>query len=110
VGLSVRAGGGRGSAEGIAEALWGQGGGGIGAGILGGGEVYRGASGAAGKIGYLPYPDDRVPADGLGPFEHAAGGHAYARLGRAAAERANGLLLRGLAGGNADAADAKVVV
>jgi predicted NBD/HSP70 family sugar kinase len=30
---------------------------GIGAGVLRGAELYRGASGAAGEVGYLPLPD-----------------------------------------------------
>lgn len=42
---------------------------GIGAGLVLGGKVRRGASGAAGEVGFLPlYPDDRGH-DGVGPFE-----------------------------------------
>ena len=75
----------RGSAQGIDDALYVQVGVGIGGGVLIGGDVYRGAGGAAGEIGYLPIFDDDGGRDGLGPFEHAAGGTAFARLGRRAA-------------------------
>ena len=64
----------RGAAQGIDDAFFVQIGVGIGGGVLFGGEVYRGASGAAGEIGYLPLVDGDEPSDGLGPFEHAAGG------------------------------------
>ena len=47
----------RGSAQGIDDALYVQVGVGIGGGILIGGDVYRGAGGAAGEIGYLPIFD-----------------------------------------------------
>ena len=65
----------RGSAQGIDDALYVQVGVGIGGGILIGGDVYRGDGGAAGEIGYLPiFDNDGDGRDGLGPFEHAAGG------------------------------------
>ena len=35
-----------------------------------------------GEIGYLPLPDEDEPSDGLGPFEHAAGATAFARVAR----------------------------
>src|SRR5206468_4508277 len=73
----------RGAAQEIDDAFFVQIGIGIGGGVLFGGEVYRGASGAAGEIGYLPLFDDE-PSDGLGPFEHAAGGSAFARLAQRA--------------------------
>jgi predicted NBD/HSP70 family sugar kinase len=99
-----------GAARGIDDVVYMQIGVGIGAGILIGGEVYRGARGAAGEIGYLPIPDgDDPPAAGLGHFEHAAGGSAFARLGREAARGADGAILRQLAGGDPDAVDAEIV-
>jgi predicted NBD/HSP70 family sugar kinase len=99
-----------GAARGIDDVVYMQIGVGIGAGILIGGEVYRGARGAAGEIGYLPIPDgDDPPAAGLGHFEYAAGGSAFARLGREAARRPGGAVLTELAGGNPDAVDAEIV-
>lgn len=107
--LSVLAERWRGAAQEIDDAVYVQVGVGIGAGILIRGELYRGADGAAGEIGYLPYPGARPLADGPGPFEDAAGGDAFARLGRDAASHRDGELLRELAGGDADAVDARVV-
>jgi predicted NBD/HSP70 family sugar kinase len=99
-----------GAARGIDDVVYMQIGVGIGAGILIGGELYRGARGAAGEIGYLPIPDgDDPPAAGLGHFEHAAGGSAFARLGGEAARGPGGALLRELAGGDPHAVDAQVV-
>lgn len=99
----------RGAAQGIDDAVYVQLGVGIGAGILIGGEVYRGAGGAAGELGSLPFPwTDDGPA-GLGPFERAAGGFAYARLGASAAKRPRGKRLLELAGGDANRVDAEVV-
>jgi predicted NBD/HSP70 family sugar kinase len=99
----------RGAAQGIDDAVYIQIGVGIGGGILIGGELYRGANGAAGEIGYLPDPEGSTLAGGLGPFEHAAGGSAFARLGRAAAAGDGGGLLRELAGGDPEAVDAEIV-
>ena len=99
----------RGSAQGIDDALYVQVGVGIGGGVLIGGDVYRGAGGAAGEIGYLPIFDDDAERNGLGPFEHAAGGTAFARLGRRAAARGESPALLELAGGDPDAIDAEVV-
>jgi predicted NBD/HSP70 family sugar kinase len=83
---------------------------GIGGGTLIAGELYRGAQGAAGEVGYLPAPDgDDAPTDGLGPFEHAAGGGAFARLGRRAAATSAGGKLLELAGGDPEEIDAEVV-
>jgi predicted NBD/HSP70 family sugar kinase len=99
-----------GAARGIDDVVYMQIGVGIGAGILIGGEVYRGARGAAGEIGYLPIPDgEDPPAAGLGHFEHAAGGSAFARLGREAARGTDGAVLRELAGGDPEAVDAEIV-
>ena len=107
--LSVLAERWRGAAQGIDDALFVQAGYGIGGGLLVGGRLYRGANGAAGEIGYLPFTDDWSPRDGLGPFEHAAGGSAYARHGRRAAASRGGRRLLELAGGDPDAIDAEIV-
>ena len=98
----------RGAAQGIDDAFLVQIGVGIGGGVLIGGDVYRGASGAAGEIGYLPLVEDDA-GDGLGPFERAAGGTAFARLGRRAAVAGESRLLLELAGGDPDAIDAEIV-
>jgi glucokinase len=48
---------------------------GVGMGIVAGGELLRGASGAAGELGNMPFGDRAAPAaDGLGPLEAVAGG------------------------------------
>ncbi len=99
----------RGAAQGIDHALFVQAGYGIGGGLLLGDRLYRGANGAAGEIGYLPFAEDWEPRDGLGPFEHAAGGNAYARHGRHAAGSRGGRRLLELAGGDLDAIDAEIV-
>lgn len=95
----------RGGAQEIEDAFFVQIGIGIGGGVLFGGEVYRGAGGAAGEIGYLPLFDEEEASDGLGPFEHAAGGSAFARL----AQRAASPALVELAGGDPAAIDAETV-
>jgi glucokinase len=84
---------------------------GLGAGILVAGQVYRGASGAAGAIGHLPVADGAVEEarDGFGSFEVAAGGMAYARLGREVARTSRGRHLLALVGGDPSAIDAEVV-
>jgi predicted NBD/HSP70 family sugar kinase len=99
----------RGAAQGVDDALFVQAGYGIGGGLLVGGRLYRGANGAAGEIGYLPVAGDGGPHDGLGPFEHAAGGGAYARHGRRVLDEDAGTRLLELAGGDPDAIDAEVV-
>jgi predicted NBD/HSP70 family sugar kinase len=98
----------RGAAQTVDDAFLVQIGFGIGGGVLFGGEVYRGAGGAAGEIGYLPLFDDDEPRNGLGPFEHAAGGSAFARIARRAAETEPTALLE-LAGGDPGAIDAETV-
>jgi predicted NBD/HSP70 family sugar kinase len=98
----------RGAAQEIDDAFFVQIGIGIGGGVLFGGEVYRGAGGAAGEIGYLPLFDGEEPSDGLGPFEHAAGGTAFARLARRAADGRTTALVE-LAGGDPAAIDAETV-
>ena len=98
----------RGAAQTVDDAFLVQIGVGIGGGVLFGGEVYRGAGGAAGEIGYLPLFDDEEPRNGLGPFEHAAGGSAFARIARRAAATEPTALLE-LAGGDPAAIDAETV-
>jgi predicted NBD/HSP70 family sugar kinase len=107
--LSVLAERWRGAAQGIDDALFVQAGYGIGGGLLVGGRLYRGANGAAGEIGYMPAAGDRTTRNGLGPFEHAAGGGAYARHGARAAAHPHGRRLRELAGGDPDSAAAAIV-
>jgi predicted NBD/HSP70 family sugar kinase len=107
--LSVLAERWRGAAQGIEDALVVQAGYGIGGGLLIGGRLYRGANGAAGEIGYLPFTGDDAMRNGLGAFEHACGGSAYARHGRDAATRHEGRRLLELASGDPDAVDAKII-
>jgi predicted NBD/HSP70 family sugar kinase len=100
----------RGAAQAIDDAFLVQIGVGIGGGVLLAGDVYRGAGGAAGEIGYLPLPDGDEASDGLGPFEHAAGGMAFARVARRAVDAAGGATsLVELAGGDPEAIDAETV-
>jgi predicted NBD/HSP70 family sugar kinase len=68
----------RGVAQGVANAAFVQMGVGVGMGILIGGEIYRGAGGAAGEIGYLPIGHPTPPGR-EGPFEAAIGTEALAR-------------------------------
>ena len=98
----------RGAAQTVDDAFLVQIGVGIGGGVLFGGEVYRGAGGAAGEIGYLPLFADEEPRNGLGPFEHAAGGSAFARIAQRAAATEPTALLE-LAGGDPGAIDAETV-
>jgi predicted NBD/HSP70 family sugar kinase len=84
---------------------------GIGAAILIEGNIYRGATGAAGEIGYLPMapgPATTVMTT-MGAFERDAGGDAYARLGRELASRPEGARVLELAGGDAAAVDAQSI-
>jgi predicted NBD/HSP70 family sugar kinase len=100
----------KGAARDVEHALFVQVGVGVGAAILAGGDLYRGARGAAGEIGYLNAVGEReAPEHGSGPFEWAVGGRAYARLGRRAAAGRRGALLRELAGGDPARVTARVV-
>lgn len=109
--LSVLAEAVAGAAEGIETVLYVQLGIGIGGGIIANGSPVTGAVGAAGELGYLPmsFGDDPPAGSGIGPWEWAAGGRAWARHGRAAATEPGGSRLRELAGGNPDDVDAEVV-
>jgi len=84
---------------------------GIGLGILVRGELYRGAAGAAGEIGFIPVccPDE-TPEGDFGTFEWEAGSTSFARLGRRAAASSPGGLICVLAGGDLNRIDAEVVV
>jgi glucokinase len=82
---------------------------GIGAGIVIDGELLRGADGGAGEVGYLPVETDEPAPEGVGGFEWAAGGRAFARAGRAAAQTPQGARLAELADGDPEAIDARIV-
>jgi predicted NBD/HSP70 family sugar kinase len=102
----------RGAARGIDDAVLINVGIGIAAGILIGGSLHRGATGAAGEIGYLPLVEDwsrDPPPGGWGVLEYAAGGGAYARLAREAADGRPGGILRQLAEGHPERLDARTV-
>lgn len=102
----------RGAARGIDDAVLINVGIGIAAGILIGGSLHRGATGAAGEIGYLPLVGDwsgSRPPGGWGVLEYAAGGAAYARLAREAADGPLGGVLRELADGHPENLDARTV-
>ena len=75
---------------------------GIGGALVINGHLYTGNDGAAGEVGYLPLSFGEEPPEGTGygTFEWAAGGSAFARLGRAAAHGPAGHRLRELAGGD----------
>lgn len=72
--------------------LWGER---IGAGICVDGRLHRGASNAAGEIGYLtvlPDGDDALPPDGRGPFEEKVGAGAIAELAKNSVRGNGGIL------------------
>jgi predicted NBD/HSP70 family sugar kinase len=99
-----------GVAVGVDDALFVQLGVGVGAGLLVNGQIHRGANGAAGEIGLMPYP--MVGAAGeieLVTMESLAGGGALLRQGQALARRPEGKSLRQLAGGDPDKVDASTV-
>jgi predicted NBD/HSP70 family sugar kinase len=104
----------RGAARDVSHVAYVQVGIGIGGALLIDGRLFRGKSGAAGEISYLldvDEPEDDAPGGTpTGPFERAAGGRAYARLGAAAAGAGpDGKLLRELAGGDPAAVSARTV-
>jgi len=100
-----------GAAQDVANVLYVHIGIGIGAALVINGHLYRGNDGAAGEIGYLPLSfGDDVPTDtAFGTFEWAAGGSAFARLGREAARGSAGKRLRELAGGDVGQINAAAV-
>jgi predicted NBD/HSP70 family sugar kinase len=83
---------------------------GIGMGLLIRGEIFRGADGFAGEVGFMdiPDPEDATPSN-FGSFEWAAGGPAYARLGRKVVENNESPRLAELAKNRTDAIDAEMV-
>jgi predicted NBD/HSP70 family sugar kinase len=100
----------QGAARGVRNALYVQVGVGIGGAILIEDQICRGWTGAAGEMGYLLGDEDPEPPQfGAGPFEWAAGGRAYARLGARAAAGPDGALLRKLAGGDPTRVTAETV-
>ncbi|MGY4711400.1 ROK family protein [Mycolicibacterium sp. CBM1] len=100
-----------GAAKGIDTVLYVHLGIGIGGGIIVGGRLCTGALGAAGELGYLPlsFGDEPPVGSGIGAWEWAAGGRAWARHGRSAAMEPGGARLRELAGGDPDDVDAEVI-
>lgn len=84
---------------------------GIGGALVINGHLYTGNDGAAGEVGYLPLSFGEEPPAGTayGTFEWAAGGSAFARLGRAAAQGQAGQRLRELAGGDISKVSAAAV-
>jgi len=82
---------------------------GIGMGLLIRGEIFRGADGFAGEVGFMDLRDPEHPTPAhFGSFEWAAGGHAYSRLGRKAVETGASPRLVELARA-AEAVDAEMV-
>jgi predicted NBD/HSP70 family sugar kinase len=102
----------RGAARDVPHVVYVQVGIGIGGALVLDGRLFRGKRGAAGEISYLldvDEPDDAPGGSPTGPFERAAGGRAYARLGAVAAAGSDGALLRELAGGEPAAVSARTV-
>ena len=95
------------SARTVVFVLWGER---VGAGIYIDGQLHRGASGAAGELGYLSVLDPSgkevlVDELGLGPFERAVGAGAIVAMGKQASRgRANGKSELARAGEELDAA------
>jgi predicted NBD/HSP70 family sugar kinase len=99
----------QGVARDLDDALYVQLGIGVGAALLIGGQVYRGADGGAGEIGLMPIGGARPAAPGFGPFESATGGVGIAARGRELAERDEGAALLERAGDDPSAIDAAMV-
>ncbi len=71
-----------GSLHGVSDGIYLNLGSGISAGIICGGRFLAGADGAAGEVGYTLFrgqPEERMAADGIGPFEAWFGGAGAAR-------------------------------
>jgi predicted NBD/HSP70 family sugar kinase len=110
VSLSLLAEGWQGVAKGLHDALFVHLGVGVGAAVLVGGKIHRGADGAAGEIGLMPYPIRHAGGEtDLVPLESLAGGGALQRKGRELARRTNASRLLELAGGDVDRVDASTV-
>jgi predicted NBD/HSP70 family sugar kinase len=110
VALSLQAEGWVGVAQGIEDALFVHLGIGVGAAILVGGTIHRGADGGAGEIGLMPYPQPEPGgATRFVPLESLVGGGALQRRGSELAVTPEGSRLLALAGGDASAVDASAV-
>ncbi|GAB3660379.1 ROK family protein [Glycomyces tarimensis] len=76
-----------GGAGGASDFVYAWYGGGLGLGVILGGELYRGASGAAGEIGFLPVPGGELPTGGVvtrlskGSYQRVIGGDAVLGIG-----------------------------
>ena len=71
-----------GSLQDVSDAIYLNLGSGISAGFICGGRFLTGADGAAGEVGYTLFrgrPEERMAADGIGPFEAWFGGTGAAR-------------------------------
>lgn len=99
-----------GVAEGADNALFVHLGIGVGASVLVDGVIQRGADGAAGEIGLMPYPAAESNGSlSFVPLESLAGGAALKRRGEELAAGPNGTMLRHLAGDDPAAVDAATV-
>lgn len=76
-----------GGAGGAADFVYAWYGGGLGLGVILGGQLYRGATGAAGEIGFLPVPGGELPTGGVvtrlskGSYQRVVGGDAVVEIG-----------------------------
>jgi predicted NBD/HSP70 family sugar kinase len=76
-----------GGAGGAADFVYAWYGGGLGLGVILNGQLYRGASGAAGEIGFLPVPGGELPTGGVvtrlskGSYQRVIGGDAVIQIG-----------------------------
>ena len=99
-----------GGAFNVADAVYFHAGIGLALGLLIRGEIYRGADGIAGEIGYmLGSSTEDTELSEFGAFEWAAGGLAFVRLARKALADGRGKGLLQAAGGRPDRIDAKLV-
>ncbi len=101
----------RGAARGLADVVFLAVGTGIGAGILADGRLVRGADDIAGAVGWFALNPVRRPGYAeRGGFETEASGDSVGREARALARRGEAALMTGLAGGEIDRIDARIVV
>ena len=76
-----------GGAGGASDFVYAWYGGGLGLGVILGGRLYRGVSGAAGEIGFLPVPGGELPTGGVvtrlskGSYQRVIGGDAVIEIG-----------------------------
>lgn len=101
----------RGAARGLGDVVFLAVGTGIGAGIMAGGRLVRGADDIAGAVGWLALNPVRRPGYAeRGGFETEASGDSVGREARALARRGEAALMTELAGGEIDQIDARIVV